>query len=86
MLKTLTCVVAAAGFIGLAACEDNSAEKAGEKIDSAIEKATGGKEDKGDGPFEKAGEAVDKATNTQNTDPADSLSDATDGDKATKPN
>jgi hypothetical protein len=86
MLKALICVGALAGFAGLAACEDGSSEKAGEKLDAAVDKATTGKEDKGDGVFEKAGEAIDKATGAKNNDAADSLSDATDGDKSTKPN
>ena len=86
MLKALIAVGALTGFIGLAACEDGSAEKAGEKLDAAVDKATTGKEDKGDGAFEKAGEAVDKATGAKNNDAADALSDATDGDKSTKPN
>jgi hypothetical protein len=86
MLKTFACIAAATALAALGACSDDSAEKAGEEIDSAIEKATGGGEDKGDGPFEKAGEAIDKATSNQNTDIGDSISDATDGDRSTKPN
>jgi hypothetical protein len=86
VLKIMACAVAAAGLVGLAACEDDSAEKAGEEIDTALEKAADGKVDRSDGPFEKAGEAIDKATNSQNTDAADSLSDATDGNRQTKPN
>ena len=86
MLKALIAVGTFAGFIGIAACEDGSAEKAGEKLDAAVDKATTGKEDKGDGAFEKAGEAIDKATGETNKDPADALHDATDSDKSTKPN
>ena len=86
MLKTWICIGAAAGFVGLAACTEDSAEQAGEKIDSAIEEATQGEKKLGDGPFEKAGEAVDRTTNTTNTDPADALSDAADGDRGTQPN
>lgn len=85
MFKALICAGAAAGFVALCACEDGSAEKAGENLDSAVEEATQGEEDKSDGPFEKAGESVDKATGATNPDAADSLSDATDADKATKP-
>jgi hypothetical protein len=76
---------AVAGFAALGACEDGSSEKAGESLDSALEKAVDGKEDKGDGVFEKAGEAADKATGSTNDDALDALSDATDGDKSTKP-
>mgnify|MGYP003510030715 FL=1 len=86
MFKALICAAAVAGFIGLGACSEGSSEKAGEKLDSAIEEATQGHENKGDGVFEKAGEAADKATGSTNTDAADALSDATDGDKSTKPN
>ena len=86
MLKVLVCVGAVAGLVGLGACEQGSSEKAGEKIDAAIDKAVDGKENKGDGAFEKAGETVDKATGKTNPDAADSVSDAADGDKTTKPN
>jgi hypothetical protein len=80
VLKILACVVVTAGFAGLAACE-----KAGEEIDSAIEKATEGSEDKSDGAFEKAGEAVDNTLGVKRENDADSLADAVDGDKKTKP-
>ena len=86
MMKTLICIGALAGFVALGACEDGSSEKAGESLDRALDKAVDGKENKGDGAFEKAGEAVDKATGATNKDGADSLSDAVDGDKSTKPN
>jgi hypothetical protein len=85
MFKALICAGAAAGLLALAGCDDGSAEKAGENLDSAVEEATKGRENLDDGPLEKAGEAVDKATGQTNPDAADSLSDAADGDKATKP-
>ena len=85
MLKFVVCAGALAGFAAMGACSEGSSEKAGEKIDSAIEKAQGEKDLK-DGPFEKAGEQIDKATGAKDKDAADSLSDATDGDKSTKPN
>jgi hypothetical protein len=80
VLKTVVAVAAVAGFAGLAACE-----KAGEDIDSAIEKAADGKEDKSDGAFEKAGEAVDNTLGVERRNDADSLADAVDGDRRTKP-
>ena len=85
MWKALICAGAIAGFVALGACDNGSAEKAGENLDSAVEKATQGEKNLSDGPFEKAGEAVDKASGATNPDAADSLSDATDADKATKP-
>lgn len=81
MLKSLLCVAAIGGFVGLSACE-----KAGEDIDSAIEKTVDGHEKKSDGAFEKAGEAVDNTIGVKRDNDADSLGDAIDGDKATKPN
>ena len=86
MLKFVVCAGALAGFAAMGACSEGSSEKAGEKIDSTIEKATQGEKDLKDGPFEKAGEQIDKATGAKDKDAADSLSDATDGDKSTKPN
>lgn len=86
MLKTWICIGAAAGFAGLAACTEDSAEQAGERIDSAIEEATQGEKKPGDGAFEKAGEAIDRATGTPNSDPVDTVSDAADGEKSTQPN
>jgi hypothetical protein len=84
MLRTITTIAAAAPTLGLAAC--GSAEKAGENADSAIEEATRGEENLGDGPLEQAGEGVDEATgNEQNNDAADALNDATDGDSSTNP-
>jgi hypothetical protein len=85
MLKTIVTAAAAVAMLGLAAC-DGSAEKAGENADSAIEEATQGEENLGDGPLEQAGESVDEATSApQNDDPADALNDATDGDASTNP-
>jgi hypothetical protein len=81
MLKTILTATAAAALLSLAACGDNSAEKSGENADSAIEEATQGHENLGDGPLENAGEAVDEAQ--ENT--ADAVDDATDGNPATNP-
>jgi hypothetical protein len=84
MLRTILTAAAAAATLGLAAC--GSAEKAGENADSAIEEASQGEENLGDGPLEQAGEGVDEATgNQQNDDAADALNDATDGDASTNP-
>ena len=56
--------------------------KAGENMDSAIEEATQGQENLGDGALEQAGEGIDEATgNQQNNDAADAINDATDGDQ-----
>jgi hypothetical protein len=85
MLKTLATAIAAAAMLSLAAC-DGSAEKSGENLDSAIEEATQGEENLGDGPLEQAGESIDETTgNQQNQDGADALNDATDGDESTNP-
>jgi len=85
MLRTFAIALAAAAMLSLAAC-DGSAEKSGENLDSAIEEATQGEENLGDGPLEQAGEEIDEATNnTQNNDAADALNDATDGDESTNP-
>lgn len=86
MLKALIYIGAFTGIAALGACEQGSSEKAGEKLDAAIDKAVDGKENKGDGAFEKAGEAADKAVGNTNPDAADALNDAVDGDKSTKPN
>jgi hypothetical protein len=84
MLRTILAAAAAAATLGLIAC--GSAEKAGENADSAIEEATQGEENLGDGPLEQAGENLDEATgNQQNDDAADALNDATDGDSSTNP-
>ena len=66
---------------GLAACE-----KAGEDMDTAIEKIGDGKANPGDGALEKAGEAVDNTLGIDRKNDADSIADAVDGDKNTKPN
>ena len=51
------------GMLALTACgQDTSAEKQGEKMDSAIEEATGQEIDRGDGAVENAGEAIDEMT------------------------
>lgn len=85
MLKAIATTAAAVAMLGLAACGD-SAEKAGENADSAIEEATQGEENLGDGPLERAGEGIDEATgNQQNQDGADALNDATDGNPNTNP-
>lgn len=85
MLKSIAAAAAIFAAMGLAAC-DGSAEKAGENADSAIEEATQGHENLGDGPLEQAGEGIDEATGNQsNTDGADALNDATDGDASTNP-
>jgi hypothetical protein len=86
MLKTFATAVAAAAMLSLAACDGGSAERAGENADSAIEEATQGQENLGDGALERAGEGIDEATGTQsNTDPADAVNDATDGNSSTNP-
>lgn len=81
MIKAIAIACAVMGAAGLAACE-----KAGEDIDSAIEKVGDGKEDPKDGAFEKAGEAVDNTLGIERKNNADSIADAVDGDKSTKPN
>jgi len=73
--------------IGVGGCK-GSAEKTGENLDTTIEDATQGHKDAADGPLEKAGESIDKASNngqSKDKDPMDSLNDATDNDKSTKP-
>lgn len=80
MLKTFVAACVLLGAAGLVACE-----KAGEDIDSALEKADGGPKDLKDGPFEKAGEAVDNTIGVKRENDADSLADAVDGEKSTKP-
>lgn len=81
MMKVLMIAGALAGVAGLSACE-----KAGEGMDSAIEKVTTGEEKPGDGAFEKAGEAVDHTLGTERKDAGDSIADAVDGDPKTNPN
>lgn len=85
MLKTIATAAAAAAMLGLAACGE-SAEQAGENLDSSIEEATQGNENLGDGPLEQTGEAIDNATGTErNNNAADAINDATDGDASTNP-
>lgn len=84
-MSRLWAVAAIASGLALAAC-GNGAEQAGENMDSSIEEATQGQENLGDGPLERAGEAVDEATGTERTnDAANSLNDATDGSNITTP-
>lgn len=85
MLRLIVLAAASTAALGLAAC-DGSAEKSGENLDSAIEEATQGEENLGDGPLEQAGESIDEATNNQqNNDVADALNDATDNNSGTNP-
>lgn len=88
MLKAFAICIALSvvGLAGVSACSEGSSEKAGEKADSAIEKATTGEKKLGDGPLEKSGEAIDKVTGQKDKDAADAVHDATDGDKSTRPN
>ena len=86
MLKMIATAAFLAGAMGLAACDGGSAERAGENADSAIEEATQGHENLGDGALEQAGESIDEATgNAQNGDAADAINDATDGNPNTNP-
>lgn len=85
MLRMIATATLLAGAMGLTAC-DGGAEKAGENADSAIEEATQGQENLGDGPLERAGEGIDEATgDQQNNDAADTVNDATDGNPSTNP-
>jgi hypothetical protein len=67
--------IALAAFAGLmlAAC---SAEKEGEKLDTAIEEATTGETDLSDGLLEDTGEVIDEVTGAENDDPVDAIGDA----------
>ncbi len=86
MRKTIATAIAAAAMLSLAACGENNAEQSGENLDSAIEEATQGSENLGDGPLEQAGESIDEASgNEQNNDLSDAVNDATDGDASTNP-
>ncbi len=77
MQKLTTLGLAAFGALALAACgPGNSAEKQGEKMDSAIEEATTGEIDHSDGALENAGEAIDEVTGNENDDPVDAVGDA----------
>ncbi len=85
MMKVVVAAGAAVAVLGLAAC-GNSAEQAGENMDSAIEETFQGEENLGDGAFERAGEAVDSATGQERQDDlGDAINDATDGDSRTNP-
>jgi hypothetical protein len=79
MIRAVFGAAIAAAFV-LGACE-----KAGEDIDSAIETTVDGEKKLDDGPFEKAGEAVDNTIGVKRDNAADSVADAVDGEKATKP-
>lgn len=79
MVRAMFCAAVAAAFV-LGACEE-----AGEDIDSAIEKTVDGEKDLSDGAFEKAGEAVDNTIGIERKNDADSLADAVDGERETKP-
>jgi hypothetical protein len=81
MMRMMAAACVLMGAAGLVACE-----KAGESVDSAIEKTVDGKEKPGDGAFEKAGEAVDNTLGIERKNDADSISDAVDGDPKTTPN
>ena len=84
--RTLLAAIAVFGFAGLAACsQEGSSEEAGEDMDSAIEEATQGEVNRGDGAFENAGEAIDQATGRESDDPADAIHDATDDNPKTQP-
>jgi hypothetical protein len=77
MRKSVIIAFIASGVFLLASCsKDTSAEKEGEKLDSAIEEATTGEIDRGDGPMENIGEAIDNVTGQQNDDPVDAIHDA----------
>ncbi len=86
MRKIIAAAAAAAFALGLAACGEGGAEKAGENLDSAIEETTQGSENLNDGAFEQAGEGIDNATGTERQgDLGDAVNDATDGDPDTTP-
>lgn len=84
--KTLLAAVAALGLVSLGGCsQEGSSEKAGQDMDSAIEEATQGEINRGDGPLENAGEAIDRATGRENDDPVDAIHDATDDNPNRRP-
>lgn len=84
--RKMFAALAMLGFAGLGGCsQEGSSEKAGENMDSAIEEATQGEVDRGDGALENAGEAIDQATGRENDDPADAIHDATDDNPNTQP-
>jgi len=60
---TLIAAVAGVAFLAAACTQEGTAEKAGERADSAVEETTQGQRDLSDGPMEKAGEALDRAGN-----------------------
>ncbi|MEX1252322.1 MAG: hypothetical protein WEA77_14170 [Hyphomonas sp.] len=75
-MKPLTTLTAAlTGAFVLAAC-GGSAEKQGEKMDSAIEETLTGEENMDDGLLENTGEAIDEVTGNENPDPIDAAGDA----------
>jgi hypothetical protein len=85
-MRIVLITLSTAALFALGACGENqSAEKAGENMDSQLEETFTGETNSNDGAFERAGEAVDNATGHENTDPVDAASDATDGDPATRP-
>jgi hypothetical protein len=75
MKHLMTLTAALAGAFVLAAC-GGSAEKQGEKMDSAIEETLTGEVDRDDGLLENTGEAIDEVTGNENTDPVDAVGDA----------
>ena len=84
MRKLTSTGLVLAGMLALTACgQETSAEKQGEKMDSAIEEATGQEIDRGDGALENAGEAIDDMTGQENDDPVDAVHDA--AEEATDP-
>jgi len=86
LFRTLLAATAVLGLTGLGACSpEGSAEKTGEDMDSAIEEATQGEVNRGDGALENAGEAIDQATGRENDDPVDAVNDATDDNPNTQP-
>lgn len=83
---TMLAALVVLGLAGLGGCsQEGSSEKAGEKMDSAIEEATQGEVNRGDGALENAGEAIDQATGRENDDPADAIHDATDDNPNSQP-
>jgi predicted small lipoprotein YifL len=84
MRKLISTGLVLAGMLALTACgQGTSAEKQGEKMDSAIEEATGQEIDRGDGVMGNAGEVIDDVTGQENDDPVDAIHDAT--EEATDP-
>ncbi|MBI1188245.1 MAG: hypothetical protein GC206_13100 [Alphaproteobacteria bacterium] len=77
-MKFVLAAAAALGFAGLAACSEQAdspatnAEEIGERADTAMEEATTGETNMGDGPMEEAGEEIDEANREAGQDvPAD---------------